>query len=218
MSEILADTTCLAGLMSSRNAVDYLLRSTGFMTAISASENAMTYIGLNNYCANTLLADLANWMPAICNSQYFERVLNVKVPVMTSNTAPSGECSGFGDTTYYIFDGNENTSCNVGNSGNNFEVHYYFPTKVKIFKTTWLPWLYNGICQMRTLYYYAKDRTDSTWNQIMQLDNVGTGTGWRSYIFPSPANYEQFRLYVTGWQSDSRRGFKEMQYYGRVDV
>ena len=218
MTEILADTTCLAGLMSSRNAVDYLLRSTSFMTAISASENAMTYIGLNNYCANTLLDDLTNWRPTICNSQYFKSVLNVKVPVMTSNTTPSGECSGFGDNSYLIFDGDENTSCNVSNSGNNFEVHYYFPTKVKIHKTEFLPWLYNGACQLRTLVYYGKDTTDSTWNQIMMVDNVGTGTGRRSYIFPSPADYEQFRLYVTGWQSDSRRGFKEMQYYGRVDV
>jgi hypothetical protein len=38
---------------------------------------------------------LANstWLNAICNSAYFESVLNVKVPTMTSDTTPSGVAS-----------------------------------------------------------------------------------------------------------------------------
>lgn len=59
------------------------------------NQTAMGYIGNNDYAADTLLAD-ATWLEAICNSEYFESVLNVKVPTMTSNTAPSGVASGNG--------------------------------------------------------------------------------------------------------------------------
>jgi hypothetical protein len=58
---------------------------------ICDNSTAMTDIGANNYCANTLLDD-ATWCDAICNSTYFESVLNVKVPTMTGNTTPSGTC------------------------------------------------------------------------------------------------------------------------------
>ena len=67
LSEVLADSTCLLALISSENACDYLVRSTTFATAIVADSGAMTLIGLNNYCANSLLAD-STWLSAICNS------------------------------------------------------------------------------------------------------------------------------------------------------
>ncbi|MBO7451424.1 MAG: hypothetical protein J6U54_13755 [Clostridiales bacterium] len=222
MTEILADTTCLAGLMSSRNAVDYLLRSTSFMTAIGASENAMTYIGLNNYCANTLLADLANWMPAICDSQYFEKVLNVKVPIMTSNNTPSGECDGLGTNTYKIFDGDENTNvCN--NSSGTFYYSYKFPTVVKIFKFMVLPWLYNGVCTAYGVWIESKLDTGSDWTRIHTL-LLGSGQTTKKYVtLSAPAEYNNFRIGLNGWNNNSQsnpanRGLREAQFYGRVDV
>lgn len=52
---------------------------------IPENQYAMSYIGLNNYCANTLLAD-EDWLEGICNSEYFESVLNYKIPTLTSDT------------------------------------------------------------------------------------------------------------------------------------
>lgn len=92
LNEVLADSTTLLALISDNNAVDYLVRSTTWASGLTADSTAMTDIGANNYCANTLLAD-STWLTAICNSTYFESVLNTKVPTMTSNTTPSGVAS-----------------------------------------------------------------------------------------------------------------------------
>lgn len=92
LADVLADSTTLLALMSSNNAADYLVRSTTWASGITANSAAMTDIGANNYCANTLLDD-ATWCTAICNSTYFESVLNAKVPTMTSDTTPSGVAS-----------------------------------------------------------------------------------------------------------------------------
>lgn len=89
LNEVLADSTTLAALMSVNNAVNYLVRSTTFVSGICADSGAMTAIGANDYCADTLLNN-NTWRTAICNSTYFTYVLNVQVPIMTSDTTPSG--------------------------------------------------------------------------------------------------------------------------------
>ena len=110
ISEVVADTTTLNTLISDNNATDYLVRSTTFATDICNNESAMIYIGLNDYCANKLLAD-STWLEAICNSTYFEKVLNALVLPMTSNTKPSGyeasSSSNYDNNTnpYMAFDG-----------------------------------------------------------------------------------------------------------------
>ena len=92
LNEVLSDSTTLLALISDNNAVDYLVRSTTWASGITADSTAMTDIGANNYCANTLLSN-STWCNAICNSTYFESVLNTKVPTMTSDTTPSGVAS-----------------------------------------------------------------------------------------------------------------------------
>lgn len=90
LSEVLADTTSLLALVNDNNAADYMARSTTWATDVTADQTAMTYIGADDYCAEALLGD-STWLTAICNSTYFESVLNVKVPTMTSDTTPSGQ-------------------------------------------------------------------------------------------------------------------------------
>ena len=110
ISEVVADTTTLNTLIANENANDYLVRSTTWASDVCSNESAMTYIGLNDYCADKLLAD-STWLNAISNSAYFEKVLNALVLPMTSNTTPSGyeaSSSGNFDTKtlpYMAFDG-----------------------------------------------------------------------------------------------------------------
>ena len=134
LNEVLADSTTLLALMSNNNASDYLVRSTTWASGITANSTAMTDIGANNYCANTLLDD-ATWCDAICNSTYFESVLNVKVPTMTSNTTPSGECISstiYGSYyAYYAFDGNDNTTSAIYNQADTY-LGYKFTSAVSV--------------------------------------------------------------------------------------
>ena len=60
LAEVLADSTTLLALMSNDNAVDYLVRSTTWASGITADSTAMTDIGANNYCANTLLCKITH--------------------------------------------------------------------------------------------------------------------------------------------------------------
>lgn len=138
ISEVVADTTTLNTLIANNNASDYLARSTTWASDICSNKSAMTYIGLNNYCANKLLAD-STWFTAICNSTHFEKVLNVKVPTMTSNTGSDGGeaiCSdsyGHGIDQFNAFDGDDNSVwCNL--RGNTGYIGYKFPKKVCVNK------------------------------------------------------------------------------------
>lgn len=92
LAEVLADHNTLASLMSSQDAVDYLVTVKSWIDTITADETAMRYIGRRNYAADTLLAD-EDWLNAIVASTYSSYVVTSLIPVMTSNTTPSGAAS-----------------------------------------------------------------------------------------------------------------------------
>lgn len=95
ISDVLGDATTLLALINSQNACKYLARSTSWINAVCASQTAMEYIGANNYCSRLLLSK-NTWLMGIYDSSYSNEVLNTKIPVMTSNTTPSGEASASG--------------------------------------------------------------------------------------------------------------------------
>jgi hypothetical protein len=179
-----------------------------YSASITDSATAMSYIGLNNYCANTLLAD-STWKTAICNSAYFESVLNVKVPVMTSNTTPSGVCYGsaFYESTpaYMAFDGNTGTQARIGITTNTY-CAYRFSSSKKIYCA-----IVQGICANSHLDYKSSD-----W------------VIWKSFTAPydtpilvipdNPATATDFRVYCTSSGHGSVTWYTEIQFYGREDV
>lgn len=139
ISQVLSDASTLQALIASNNAADYMARSTSWANSVTANSNAMTYIGANNYCADKLLAD-STWLNTICNSTYFESVLNVKVPTMTSATAPSGEVIA-SDTSagqpYYVFNPSTSNNWNSGNSSSGYfpkYIGYIFPNNTNVKK------------------------------------------------------------------------------------
>ena len=138
LNEVLADSTTLLALISDDNASDYLVRSTTWASGLTADSTAMTDIGANNYCAETLLAD-STWLSAICNSTYFESVLNVKVPTMTNYTTPSGEViednpnANVSYLGWKAFDNNNSTFFSPKNDGKTNEyIGYIFASNVSV--------------------------------------------------------------------------------------
>ena len=63
-----------------------------YYNGITVNEKAMSYLGKYDYACKTLLSNIL-WRTAIINSDYWERILNVSTPNMTSATAPSGTVS-----------------------------------------------------------------------------------------------------------------------------
>lgn len=143
LNEVLADNTTLLALISSNNAVDYMVRSTSWASSVCSNQTAMGLIGNNNYCANELLAN-STWLTAIANSSYIESVCNVKIPTMTSNTTPSGTASAtsvFPEgnwAAYKALDGLDSTAWLTGNNVLDATLTYTFPTSknIKIAKVT----------------------------------------------------------------------------------
>ena len=140
VSQVLADTTTLQTLINNERSNDYLAISTNWVNEITANETAMTYIGNNDYSADALLA-MKPWQNAIVASPYMEKVLNVKVPTMTSNTTPSGEAFTEVPSSSYpawqAFDNNNSTfNICIADTGSSTVMHYTgykFASQVKVY-------------------------------------------------------------------------------------
>lgn len=225
ISEVVADTTTLNTLIANENANDYLVRSTTFATDICSNESAMTYIGLNNYCANKLLAD-STWSEAIYNSTYFEKVVNAKVPTMTSNTAPSGKCfashSSNNSAPYHAFDktSTEWISSTTPNEANK-SIGYIFTKPVCIKR------LYNknsddGTHIIKTFILQGSNDTtngiDGTWTDITTINNDKPSTrhGETTYNITNNEYYNAYRIFIT--KTGYHTAVTELQFYGREEV
>ena len=218
--QILSDEVTLATLMSNSNAADYLVRSTDWANTICADSTAMSYIGENDYCAVTLLTD-NTWRSAICNSAYFESVLNVKVPTMTSNTAPIGECSGSGYTPsvsgggdyFNAFDGNHNTWWNsdvIPTTSNPEYIEYVFPHAIAVNKVAWSPYS-SSVYPIQMKLKASND--GNTWTEI--ADITGTGDDSQSANIVGQTAYTHWAIFVYEHQSSDRGMFRDLQFYGR---
>ncbi len=219
ISQVLADASTLQALIASTNAVDYMARSTTWASSVTADSSAMSYIGLDNYCADSLLAD-STWRNAICNSTYFESVLNVKVPTMTSNTAPSGVC--FASTTYggnYVawkaFDKITNSYWSTTNGSiTNQHLGYQFPISAKVYMFEILTASSRPPkdCKIQ----YSSNGSDYSDACEFTLPNTGNKTT-RIYI-DNTANAEYWRLFMSNSYNTDYIYITEAQFYGRIDV
>lgn len=228
LNEVLADSTTLMSLIASQNACDYLVRSTSWVSGICGNQNAMSYIGLNNYCANTLLAD-SDWFDGIVNSEYFESVLNVKVPIMTNNTTPSGVASATSDSTksispnnaYMAFDGVQNMPCMLDNAyGSWIAIGYQF-VKEFILKA-WKFEAFTGSYTSGASYKIQASNEGTSWVDIVPQTTLGTHTDRQVIKGNIPNNntaYSYYRLYLNKINNNNYYTTADaIQFYGRADV
>lgn len=230
IAQVLADSTTLSALIADSNAVDYMVRSATWATDVCADQTAMSYIGLDDNCADSLLAD-STWRTTICNSTYFESVLNVKVPTMTSNTAPSGEAkasssfSGTGSEYYPFkaFDKNTSTrwlSQTVYSSTVSY-IQYMFTDKVVINKVhvqfdTWNTGSISTISSLK-----VKGSNDGT--TFTNIATLSLTSKTQDFVFANNIGYKYIRLEITGYNAistsqsvPSNVSIDELQFYGRT--
>lgn len=193
--------------------------------SITDNQSAMSYIGLNNYCTNTLLAD-ADWLDGIANSEYIDSVLNVKVPTMTGNTTPSGTCFGSAnhsaDSAYYRpFNNTPSASSDATQrwySGGGQATAYlgYIFTKETVVKAWKFKTGYSNLTPRTIQLQGSNDGT--TWENI---DNVKTMPSTeRTVISNKVINetaYLRYRFYMASSYSN---GYLThfCNFYGREDV
>jgi hypothetical protein len=193
-----------------------------YSQSIVTSETAMTYIGQNNYCANTLLAD-ATWCNAICNSTYFERVLNVKVPKMTGTTTPSGEVLfSTEDSTaraWKAFD-------EITASDNRWTslalpayIGYDFTEPVSIVFVTMVNRSATAVKSPKNVELQTSE-DKSTWNTTQSYVNTNNAvSATTKYIAPNSTKARYHRWYITSANDNAtNNNIAELQFYGRKDI
>ncbi len=214
--QLLNDTETLANVLSSNDAVDYLATAKAWIHIITANETAMELIGLNNYVANTLLADTA-WRKGIADSTYFESVLNVKIPAMTSATTPSGVVSASSQNSnngwaYNAFDDNDSTLWGTSGSVASAWIQYEWDSPCIVYKYFIL---FNNVVQQDS-FKISRSSDGVTFTDITETistsvlsnegivtENIGQGTICR-LTTNGNAGYGKFA--------------KTIQFYGRKDV
>lgn len=216
ISQVLADSTTLLALMSDDNAVDYLVRSTSWASDITGNSTAMTDIGANDYCAETLLSD-STWASAIANSTYFESVLNVKVPVMTSNTTPSGICdasSVYNDSypAWKAFDGNISTFWNPADSDayGSAYIGYTFIAPVVVRKFDFF------VNSNRVTSVKVVGSNDSFTTETIIEDDISVDSAVFSYNLTNDDAYTSYKVVLkAGNLQVSANEVNTVQFYGR---
>lgn len=215
INQVLDDNTTLLALISSNNAADYMKRSTTWASAVTANSTAMTDIGANNYCADTLLSD-STWRTAICNSTYFESVLNVKVPTMTSDTQPSGEasCSSstYGGYAWKAFDKTTNEECYFAPFTSPSYCSYQFTQDVAVCMYDY----YSNTNGVKT--FKIQGSTDgSAWVDLTDsITTASNAVDMKKQIINNSTKYRYYRMYITAaWNNDQVR-VNELQFYGRA--
>lgn len=222
ISQVLGDGTTVTALIASNNAVDYMARSMTWASSVVANSSAMTKIGNNDYCSNALLSN-STWLNAINNSAYFESVLNVKVPTMTSNTTPSGQASASNIATsaydaYKAFDNSVTPSVSSGwvSGKSTFPqwIQYKFNSPVSI-KCANI--IFNNINTTANIKISASS-DNSNFTDL--IDNVTvTGSENKQVNIENDNSYLIYRLAIIS-QSRSSSGtvgqIDTLQFYGRA--
>lgn len=218
VNQILADSGTLSQLINSNNAVDYMVRSTSWASTICANQTAMQTIGANNYCSDTLI-DNSTWRSAICNSTYFERVLNVKVPNMTGATSPSGQVSASASVTGYEPYRAFNSTLQWGWQPDAYGgvpswIQYKFPSNVKVCKIT-----AKGNAGGGNQYYNLQSSSNGS-NFTTRISSFTLNTSGEHTVsanVSSTDDVQYWRVNYTGKDS-TYNGWLQLQFYGRKDV
>lgn len=218
LAEVLADTDTYTTLLGDSNACDYMARSTTWASTIVADADAMRLLGMYDYACDALLSD-STWASAICNSTYFESVLNVSVPKMTSATTPSGQVFASSENSansynaWKAFDGSDSTFWGTNDSSSTFTNIYvgYTFTEATVIAS-----------------YYVKFNTSVT-ACTYKLQGSNDGTNWTdigstnttldgyTYVTNDTA-YTSYRLFIVSETLDSAKlggRVLTLQFYGR---
>ena len=212
-----------------------MVRSTGFASAVAANGSSMAVVGTNDNCSYTLLSN-STWATALCNSTYFENVLTTKVPVMTSDTTPSGlvfyssqtdngASAGHQGCGWRAFDSNDGGLSiwfpAAGRQVAGEYVGYQFVSnpiikRIRVFEQTGA-----GYSGTRAIKYRIEASSDNTnWTTLHEKNTWTTESDTEEITVVATNNtrYKYYRLYVTDVVDTGSRPWYsifDIQFWGR---
>ena len=230
INEVLADTSTLETLINTPQSCNYLAASTDWATSVANNEDAMTYIGANDSCADKLYSEV-EWAKAMASSQYYDKVLEPLVPPMTSSTQPSGQVTAIScyggncDTSQYAA-WHAFTGVDTGvwedswqsQSATNPWITYMFPQKVSAVK------IYMSFLKAKNatsifnngLFKVQASNDNSNWTDLTDTIAFDVSIAEATATFNTNAKYQYYRFYwVTPNQGGGYGNVGMIQYYGR---
>lgn len=220
LSDILGDSVTFNALLGDSNANLYLVRSTTWATTICADQYAMNMIGQYDVCCDALLGN-STWASAIVGSTYFDSVLTYAhgiVPVMTSDSTPSGVSSGSSyysanHQAYKAFDDNLTDAWATSNNSKSGWLQYQFPTSQCVKVVSFKP-AFDNTCD-----FQLQGSNDGF---VSDTHNIGSAYRYNassrkytSFAVSNTDSYSYYRLsvtYVSG--SDTTVSLNIVQFYG----
>lgn len=187
---------------------------------ITTNPDAMSMVGHYDYCSEKLLNNFT-WRNAICESEYMESVLDIKVPTMTSNTAPSGMVKASSNYSGYdpwrAFNPSDAKGWVPTTSSAGEYIIYEFPSSIK-------PVIIEGSgvsnqSADRTATYHLYGSVDG--NDYDDLDteitlHLDKNTKYQEKVSTQSA-YKYIKLVVVSGASTANGGCK-LQFYGHKAV
>ncbi|MCR5098753.1 MAG: hypothetical protein K6B14_07390 [Lachnospiraceae bacterium] len=192
---------------------------------ICDSSSAMSILGMYDYACNALLAD-STWRQAICNSTYFESVLNVKVPTMTSATTPSGmafaNVEDPSNPAWRAFDDDTSTFwATNASSWANIYCGYIFATPIILYSIAYKQRTTTAVLAKIEGSNDTTNGTDGTWTTILNnITDVSSAEIFK--VVSNNSGYKAFRFYITSMtcsaSNQSGGRLETLQFYGRAEV
>ena len=182
-----------------------------FEPDITTNQDAMALLGKYDYACDKLLSN-STWCDAICNSDYWDRVLVSKVPQMTSNTTPEGEVftlnshSSYTSFAYQTFNGG--FWADADNSTNS-AVGYKFikPFCIKRFTVEF------AAGRNPSAFAIQASNNGTNWTELFKRTG-NTSSSFDEYI-DNTEYYLYYRLYkITGSSTYNTMYTNGVQFYG----
>ena len=199
----------------------YIAEIQFYKTGITLDADAMSLIGKYDYCSNALLSN-ATWAEAIANSDYFESVFDITVPIMTSNTTPSGVVSAdsYYSTGYEPWRAFARTldASHCWHTTNTTSAHwirYQFTKSVRITHVSIVDRVGAPTGNVSAILQGSNDG-GSTWEDIATLNYTVSNTGERHDF--TIENNNSYLIYGL-WYNSSPSNYiqiQQLQFYGRA--
>ena len=238
LNQVLSDLELLKFLMSDVNSVDYLtyddviesIEYTDWINSMTNSQNAMIAIGSSSYAINTFL-QIPEWADALLSSPYRNYIFSELIPIMTSDTEPSGECFVTSDYTpgasykaYKAFDGIEETYARlIGSDIENYICYDFGENQQEeaiAFEILLGSSSSTSIASNKTCKIQGSN-DNNTWDDLVTLENPTKETfnniGLWNGIISTPDDYRYYRAWFSGSvYSTSATYIRKFDLFGKV--
>ncbi len=206
----------IADNYASGNSTNIALCTVQFYTEQGFCDNstAMTLIGANNYVADTLLAD-NTWRDAIVQSSYRESILNVKAPIMTSNTTPSGVASASSVlNNYYPYLALTDTPPSEGRS------QWYPNVQASSTANQWWQYKFSTDVKIYGVYIYwgTSSSATGTWDIGYGTSTQTVSQNQKYTTLNDVETTDTFKITCKTASGSGYFGLLRVQFYGREDV